>query len=123
MGATVGIHETEARKNSGGLRAWLRPRSLCILSGPVCKGCMPPPPGRREILFFCSSLASHWSVRNGALVLMIVFAQAVRTLHQEKLLLQDSDYGGIAYRCAIGSFQEFCGSLRPAPVHHGKGGE
>ncbi len=52
-----------------------------------------------EILFDLSFLLSNWSYLNGLLIFVVIFAQVVRSLQEERLLLMDERY--VVYRAAV----------------------
>jgi protein-S-isoprenylcysteine O-methyltransferase Ste14 len=52
-----------------------------------------------EILFDLSFLLSNWSHRNGLLVFVVIFAQVVRSLQEERLLVRDERY--VQYRAKV----------------------
>jgi protein-S-isoprenylcysteine O-methyltransferase Ste14 len=52
-----------------------------------------------EILFDLSFLLANWSYVNGILILALTFAQVVRSLQEESLLLRDERY--VTYRAAV----------------------
>ncbi len=61
-----------------------------------------------EILFDLSFLLSNWSYLNGLLIFVVIFAQVVRSLQEERLLVRDERYvqygAAVPYRLVPGVF-------------------